>query len=131
MVREFWINLHLTPEEGDEYDKAHARMKAIVAEAGSCYLDAEQNREYMKYSTRSTQLASDIVGTRVIANHGMRDRVWPELAPHVLRFRKLQEKPLEGLTDAEAEELEGLLEWFSKLQAEALEASRQALGCSG
>jgi hypothetical protein len=123
MVREFWINLHFTPEEGDEYSAIRKRRDDIYAAAGSVYLGAEENREYMKLSKRSTELAHDIVGKRVIANHAMCDRVWPELAPRVLRYWKLREKPVEELTDAEAEEFKGLLEWFGKLQAEALEAA--------
>lgn len=126
-VRELWIQLHRTDEEAQEYLDAHARMDAIAAEAGSCYLNEEQNREYMKLSIRVTQLAHDVWGKRVGANHAMRDRVWPELAPKALRYWKLREKPLEELTDAEAQELKDLQEWFDKLQAEALEASRQVL----
>jgi predicted house-cleaning noncanonical NTP pyrophosphatase (MazG superfamily) len=102
-------------------------MEAIVAEAGSCYLNEEQNREYMKLSTRVTQLAHDVWGKRALANHVMRDRVWPELVPRALRYWKLVDKPCEQLTDAEAEELKGLLEWIDKLRAEAIETAEKEL----
>lgn len=126
-VRELWHQLHRTPDEVQEYVDAHARMDAIAAEAGSCYLNMEQNQEYMKLSARSTQLAHDVWGKRVIANHAMRDKVWPEFAPKAVRYWKLVDKPREQLTDAEAEELKDLIEWFSKLQAEALEAAESQL----
>lgn len=127
MVNYFWFNLHFTREEADEYRKGKERMEAIHAAAGSVYLNAEQNREYMSLSARSTQLMHDVVPKRQRANEAIYVRVWPDLAPRVLRYWKLREKPLEELTEAEAEELNGLLEWFSKLQAEALEAAESLL----
>ena len=127
LVREFWIQLHWTDDEAKEYFDAEKRQDEIHAAAGSVYLNSEQNREYMRLATRQTELIHDIRGKRVGVNHVMRDRVWPMLVPRALRYWKLIEKPREQLADAEAQELRNLTEWFSKLQAEALEASRQAL----
>jgi len=127
MVRSFWRQLHWTTEEAEEYSRGKKRMDEIHVAAGGPYLGSEENREYMRLSKRSTELQHDIIGKRVIATVAMRDRVWPDLAPRVLRYWKLREKSLEELTDAEAEELEGLLEWFSKLQAEAFEAAESLL----
>jgi hypothetical protein len=126
-VRELWIQLHWTDEEAREYVRSKERMDVLYATAGSCYLGGEESREYSRLSARCTELVHDFRGKRVGANHAMRDRVWPEFAPRALRYWKLREKPLEELTTAEAEELKALQEWFDKLQAEALEASRQAL----
>ena len=127
MVRSFWRQLHWTTEEAEEYSRGKKRMDEIHVAAGGPYLGSEENREYMRLSKRSTELQHDIIGKRVIATVAMRDRVWPMLVPRALRYWKLIEKPREQLADAEAQELRNLTEWFSKLQAEALEASRQAL----
>jgi hypothetical protein len=128
MVNYFWSQLHFTPDEFEEYWAIRTRMEDIHAAAGSVHLGREQNREYMKLSQRSTQFR-DIIGKRVIANHAMRDRVWPELAPRALRCWKFQEKP--QLTKAEVEESMGLLEWLSKLRKEALKTTCQALEAAG
>jgi hypothetical protein len=98
-------------------------MDEIHVAAGGPYLGSEENREYMRLSKRATELQHDIIGKRVIANEALRVRVWPELVSHVLRFCKLTENPVEQLTNTETQELEGLLEWFSKLQAETLETA--------
>jgi hypothetical protein len=127
MVRSFWRKLHWTPEEAEEYSSGNKRMEEIYIAAGSVYLGSEENREYMRLSKRATELQHDIVGKRHIANEALRARVWPELVPRVLRFCKLTEKRVGELTGAEAEELNGLLEWFSKLQAEALQAAENQL----
>lgn len=121
MVRAFWIHLHWTPEEAEEYSRNKERMEAISEAAGSVYLNVEQNQEYMKLSGRCTELVHDVCMKRTIADHILRDRVWPELAPRVLRFYKLTEKPTEQLTDQETRELDSLLEWFSELQRMALD----------
>jgi hypothetical protein len=121
MVRYFWIRLHWTPGEAEEYDTIQKRRKILFENWTAGRMTAEEQAEYAKLNT---QLCDDIGVKRGIANEAMYDRVWPELAPRVLRLRKLQEKPLEELTDAEAEEWKGLLEWFSKLQREALETAR-------
>jgi len=126
MVRSFWRQLHWTTEEAEEYSSGKKRMDEIHVAAGGPYLGSEENREYMRLSKRSTELQHDIIGKRVIATVAMRDRVWLELVPRALRYWKLVDKPREQLTNAEAEELEGLLEWFSKLQAEVLEAAEKA-----
>jgi hypothetical protein len=126
-VRELWIQLHWTDAEAQEYDRCKERMDAIYVAAGSVYLGSEENREYMRLSARSTELVHDIRGKRIGANHAIRDKVWPEFTPRALRYWKLVDKPREQLTGAEAEELKGLLEWFSKLQAEALEAAESQL----
>ena len=124
MVRAFWIHLHWTPAEAEEYSRCKERMEAISAAAGSVYLNAEQNREYMKLSGRCTELIHDIGMKRVGANNALRDRVWSELAPRVLRFQKLTERPSEQLTGDEKRDLETLLEWFSELQREVLGQSK-------
>jgi hypothetical protein len=126
-VRELWIQLHWTPEEAQEYDRCKEQMESLHVAAGGPYLGSEENRLYMILSKRCTELMHDIRGKRIAATRAMRDRLWPELAPRALRYWKLVDKPREQLTDAEAQELRDLIEWFSKLQAEALEASRQAL----
>ena len=123
MVRYFWIQLHWTPAEAEEYSTIQKRREILHENWEAHRMTAEEQAEYTRLSARSTELAHDICGKRVGANHAMRDRVWPMLAPRVLRYWKLQAKPCEELTDAEAEEFKGLLEWFSKLQAEALEAA--------
>ena len=130
MVREFWINLHFTPEAAEEYSKGEKRMEYLHELWLACNWSKEYEMESTRLSERSIEL-DDIVENRVSANKALCDRVWPEVAPRVLRLRKLQEKPVEELTDAEAEELKGLLEWFGKLQAEALESSCQARTVSG
>ena len=129
-VRELWIQLHWTPEEAKEYLSCKERMEVIHIAAGGPYLGSEENRLYMILSKRCTELVHDIRGKRVAATHAMRDRVWPELVPRALRYWKLVDKPREQLTDAESEELKALLEWFSKLQAEALEAAESQLAKS-
>jgi hypothetical protein len=127
LVRSFWRRLHWTDEEAEEYSKGEKRMEEIHVAAGSVYLGSEENREYMRLSKRSTELQHDIIGKRLIANEAMRARVWPELVPRVLRFYKLTEKPVEELANAEAEELEDLLDWFIKLRAEAIETAEKEL----
>jgi hypothetical protein len=121
-VREFWIQLHWTTAEAEEYDAAERRQDEIRAAAGSVYFNTEQNREYNTLATRQVELIHAIRGKRVRANYALRDRVWPELVPRALRYWKLVDKPREQLTGTEAEELKSLLEWSSKLQAEALKA---------
>ena len=116
-VRELWIQLHWTPEEAKEYLACHDRMEGIHVAAGGPYLGSEENRLYMVFSKRCTELVHDIRGKRLAATHAMRDRVWPEFAPRALRYWKLVDKPREELTDAEAQELKDLQEWFDKLQA--------------
>jgi hypothetical protein len=127
-VREFWINLHVTPEEGDEYSRNEERLKYLHTLWRACKWTKEYEMEQSRLSERNVELDSDIVANRVIANHAMRDRVWPDLAPRVLRFRKLEKKPREELTDAEAEEWKGLLEWFSKLRQEVHQTRRETPG---
>jgi hypothetical protein len=124
IVRYFWIQLHWTPGEAEEYDTIQKRRKILFENWTAGRMTAEEQAEYAKLNT---QLCDNIGVKRGIANEAMYDRVRPELAPRVLRVWKLHEKTREGLTDAEAEELKGLLEWFGKLQVEALEASCQAL----
>jgi len=116
-VRELWIQLHWTDEEAQEYVRSKERMDVLYATAGSCYLGGEESREYSRLSARCTELVHDIRGKRLAATHAMRDRVWPEFAPRALRYWKLVDKPREELTDAEAQELKDLQEWFDKLQA--------------
>jgi hypothetical protein len=128
MVRYFWIQLQWTPDEAEEYYTIQKRRKILFETWKADRMTAEEQAEYMRLNT---QLCDDIGMKRGIANEAMCDRVWPELAPRVLRYWKLRGKPVEELTDAEAEELKGLLEWFGKLQAEALEASCQARTVSG
>jgi hypothetical protein len=123
-VRAFWIQLHWTSAEAEEYAAAERRQDEIRVAAGSVYFNTEQNREYNALATRQVELIHDIRGKRVGANRAMSDRVWPEFVPRALRYWKLVDKPREQLTDVEAEEFKGLLEWFSKLQAEALEAAK-------
>jgi len=129
MVSYFWSQLHWMPDEFEEYWAIRTRMEDIHAAVGSVHLGAEENREYMKLNERSTELVHDILGKRVRANNVIRDMVWPELAPRVVRSCKLQEKP--QLTDDEVEELKGLMEWFSKLRQEALKTSCQGLQAVG
>lgn len=88
-VRWFWLHLHLTSEEVEEYSKAEKRQEEICAAAGGVYLNAEQNREYMDLAGRQVELVHEIAMKRVAANDALRDRVWPELAPRVLRWEKL------------------------------------------
>ena len=120
IVRYFWSQLHWTPDEFEEYSAMKTRMEDIRAAAESVNLGAGENQEYVKLSRRSTELVHDILGKRVIITHDIRDRVWPELAPRVLRFRKFMEKPSDQLSSEENKELETLLEWFNKLQREAV-----------
>ena len=129
MASYFWSQLHWMTDEYEEYWAIRTRMEDIHAAAGSVYLGAEENRECMKLSERKTELFHDILGKRLRASNALRDRVWPELAPRVIRCYKLQEKP--QLTDDEVEELKGLMEWFSKLRQEALKTSCQALQAAG
>jgi hypothetical protein len=135
LIRWFWVQLHWTPEEAAEYDANHERMAAIVSERGhgpngepgGPYLSAEDNREYMRLSARCTQLAHDIQGKRVIANDAMRDRVWPDLAPRVLRYSTLQGKTAGELAENDKEELGDLEAWFEKLRREAIETAEKEL----
>lgn len=122
-VRWFWIRLHWTDEEAKEYSDAETRQEEISAAAGSPYLNAEENREYMDLTKRQTELAHDIGMKRVIDNDTLRDEVWPELAPRVLRFYKLTEKPSEQRTSEETKELQTLLDWFTELQRKVLRTS--------
>ena len=108
MVRYFWIRLNWTQEEEDEHHRCREQMDAIHDAAGSVYLNAEQNREYMKLSARATQVARDIGMKRVCANDAMRDRVWPELAPRVLRYWKLLENGKRRIAELNADEAEEL-----------------------
>lgn len=126
-VRELWIRLHWTDAEAKEYSDAEKRQEEIHAAAGSVYLGSEENREYMRLSARQTELVHGIRGRRVGANHAMRDRVWPEFSPKALRYWKLVDKPHEQLTSDECKELEHLLEYFNRLQAEAIETAEREL----
>jgi hypothetical protein len=127
-VRALWIRLHYTDEEAREYQTLHERHETLYQKyeaADPHSLSTEELEEWNKNGRRSAEIAHDTVMRRVVANHAMRDRVWPELVPRALRYWKLVDKPREELSGAEAEELNGLLEWFSKLQAEALEAAER------
>jgi hypothetical protein len=119
-VRAFWIHLHWTSEEAEEYARIDKRRDVLFELWKAGRMTPEEREESTRLSARSTQLAHDLGMKRVIANDAMRDRVWPELAPRVLRFRELTEKPSEQLTGDETKELETLLEWFGELQREAL-----------
>jgi hypothetical protein len=127
MVGYFWFNLHKTPHEAAAYAEAEQRQQEIHDAAGSVYLSTEQNAEYERLAKLQVQIGHDIVPKRMRVNETMYNRILPELAPRVLRYWKLKEKPVDELTDAEAQELEGLLEWFDKLQAEALESAESQL----
>jgi hypothetical protein len=131
-VRQLWIQLHYTDEEAREYRTLHERHEVLFQKYEVARsLSPEELEEWNKNGQRCAEIAHDTVMRRVAANRAMRDRLWPELAPRALRYWKLVDKPRDQLTDVEAEELNGLLEWFSKLQAEALEASCQALEAAG
>ena len=125
-VRQFWIQLNHSLEEAREYSTLKERQDVLYENWLAGRRAPGEAEEWTKVSGRLTQIAHDIVMKRVIANHSLQDRVWPELAPRVLRFRKLTEKPSEELTSEETKELESLLEWFSELQRKALgETSKQ------
>ena len=125
-VREFWIQLNHSPEEAQEYSTLKERQDVLYENWLAGRRAPGEAEEWTKVSGRLTEIAHGIVMKRVIANDALRDRVWPELAPRVLRFRELTEKPSEELTSTETKELESLVEWFSELQREALgETSKQ------
>jgi len=137
-IRGFWIQLNYSPQEQEEYSKLKERQDVLYAnwlarrnggmqDPRPMMMSTEEAEEWTMNIARSTQISHDIVMQRVIANHALRDQVWPELAPRVLRWRKLAEKPSEGLTGDEKRELETLENWFTKLQREALgEASKES-----
>jgi len=127
MVGYFWFNLHKTPHEDAAYAEAEQRQEEIVKAAGGPYLTTEQNAEYERLAKLQVQIVHDIVPKRMRVNEAMYDKILPEFAPRVLRYWKLREKPLEELTDAEAQELKDLQEWFDKLQAEALKTAESSL----
>jgi hypothetical protein len=60
--------------------------------------------------------------TTIRVSPGTRDALWAQLAPRTLRFWKLQEKPPDALTEPEVEEAEALLDYFTGLRREVLEA---------
>ena len=125
LVRSFWIQLNYSPEEAQEYSALDKRREVLYQNWLAGKRPPEEQDEWTRVSGRCTEIAHDIVMKRVIANHILRDRVWPELAPRVLMFRKLSAKTIEELNDDETEELKGLLEWFSKLRQEALRPQKQ------
>lgn len=125
-VRAFWIHLHWTPAEAEEYEAINKRQDVLQAKWKAGTMTAEDQREEMNLSARSTYLAHDVGMMRVLANHALRDRVWPELAPRVLRWWKLTEKAAAELTGDESKELEALQEWFTALQREALVTNVEA-----
>jgi hypothetical protein len=125
-VRAFWIQLNYTPKEAREYFTLNKRRKLLYENYLAGRRAPGEAEEWTNVTGRMTEIAHDIVMRRVIANRSLRDRVWPDLAPRVLRFCKLTEKPTEELTSNEAKELESLQEWFNELQREALgETSKQ------
>jgi hypothetical protein len=123
MVRAFWIRLNYSPEEGEEEVALEKRSEILYQNwLARKSLPGEQE-EFSKVSARSTEIAHDIVMMRVIANHALRDRVWPEFVTRVLRFRQLTDETSTDLSSDESKELETLLEWFNELQCEALKKS--------
>lgn len=119
-VRAFWIQLNYSREEADEYSTLDKRREVLYQNYLAGKETQQEQAEWTKITERCTQIAHDIVMQRVINNDALRDRVWPELAPRVLRFRELTEKPHQDLTGDENRELEILLGYFSELQREAL-----------
>jgi len=55
-VRAFWIQLHWTSAEAEEYAAAERRQDEIRVAAGSVYFNTEQNREYNALATRQVEL---------------------------------------------------------------------------
>ena len=119
-VRFFWIQLNYSPQEAREYSALKKQREILYGNYLAKRRAPGEAEEWITVSGRMTEIAHDIVMQRVIANDSLRDRVWPDLAPRVLRFCKLTEKPTEELTSGEVEELEGLAKWFSELRREAL-----------
>jgi hypothetical protein len=119
-VRWFWIQLHYTDDEAEEEAWLKKRQDVLYEKWQAGKQSPEEHAEYSRLEERIVQICHDVVMERVGRNDGLRDQVWPELAPRVLRYWKLREKPGEGLTAREKQELESLLEWFGKLQQEAL-----------
>ena len=123
-VRAFWIQLNYSPEEAEEYSTLDKRREVLYENYLAGKKSLEEQAEWTKITERCTQIAHDIVMARVGRNQSLRDRVWPGLAPRVLRFRELTEKPSQELTGDEKRDLETLLDWFSELQQEALGQSK-------
>jgi hypothetical protein len=117
-VRWFWIQLTYTREEAEEETRLRQRQDTIFRKWETA--TPEERQEYDTLEKRIVEICHDTVMQRVVNNHAMRDRVWPELAPRVLRFHKLAEKPSGELTSEQKRELETLTKWFSELQREAL-----------
>jgi hypothetical protein len=115
-VRGFWIQLNHSPEESQEYSVLRERQDILYENYIAGKWTPEMQEEWTRNGGRMTQIAHDIVMQRAIGNRPLRDRVWPELAPRVLRFYKLTEKPSAELTGDETKELGFLMEWFSELQ---------------
>jgi len=120
MARSIWINLHWTQEEADEYVRIDKQLDVLTSVPG-------HQEEYSKLSARSTYLAHDVGMKRTQANDQMRDRIWPELVPRVLRFSELTGKPEDTLPDAEMRELNDLTKWFMDLRVKAVESAEKQL----
>lgn len=120
-IRWFWIQLNSSPEEAEESSILNKRREVLYQNRLTGKSTPEETAEWTKVSGRITELAHDIGMRRVSANSALRDRVWGDLAPRVLRYYKLTEKPNEELTDDETEELVAILKWFKELQREALQ----------
>jgi len=125
-VRWFWIQLNYSPQEAREYSTLKKQREILYGNYLAKRRAPGEAEEWTKVSGRMTEILHDVVMQRVIANDSLRDRVWPDLAPRVLRYHKLTEKSTEELTSSEAKELESHIKWFSELQREALgETSKQ------
>jgi hypothetical protein len=128
-ARAIWINLHWTQEEADEYANIHKRLDVLLenAKARSYQRIPGEQAESSRLSARATELAHDIGMKRALGNHAMRDHIWPELVPRVLRLRKLTEKPEDALPEAEMRELNDLTKWFMDLRIKAVESAEKQL----
>jgi hypothetical protein len=129
MVRSVWIHLHWTNEEAEEYENIRKREDVLLehSKARNYTRIPGEEEEWTKLSNRSTELAHDIGMKRVIANHAMRDRIWPEFTRRVLRFIELSKKPTEQLLSQEKQELDTLLEWLGKVRDEAVETAKEKM----
>ncbi len=129
LARSLWINLHWTKEEADEYGNIRKRLDVLLenAKARSWKRIPDEQAEWERLSERSTYLAHDVGMKRCIANNVMRDQVWPELVPRVLRFSELADKPEDTLQDAEMRKLNDLTKWFLDLRAKAVESAEKQL----
>ena len=119
-VQAIWVRLHFTSEEHAEYCDLNEHDNALYENYLGDNWTPEMQLKSTRIGRRMLEIDHDTVLQRSIRNRPLRVKVWPELAPRVLRLCKLTAKPEEQLSFQEKEELDDIVEYFNELQKRAL-----------